>query len=163
MVVKHVVLILTIALLCTGCATSGGTKKQVSIEILAASESKEDTLSSTAFGIALLGSLSNEGNVALEPVGYYKPTFKILVSAFSSQIQIWRELKEKKDPNSPYMNQLIEIDDAGFLNEYVSVEHSNIIVDEIPKNLRINELEKWSKVNLINHKPRIEARLNLQE
>ena len=163
MIVKHVVPILILAIFSTGCATPGGEKRHVSIEVHAASELKTDTLSATAFGVALAASLSKEGNVDLQPVGYYKPTFSILVSAFSSQIQIWREIREKEDPKSPYMNQLIEIDNAGFLKEYVSVEHSNVVVDEIPKNIRIDQFLKWSKENLMNHKPRIEARLRLQD
>ena len=138
-------------------------KKEVNVVLNAASKSETDYLSATAFGMALTYSLSKEANLLTEPVGIYKPSFNVLVLAFSTHIQLWRELKEKDDLNSQYMDQLISVDDNGFLNEYVASMHSNNIIGDIPNNLQLVKFKKWSTNNLAGHSPRIEARLNLHE
>ncbi len=159
---KKLVLILILMVAFSGVSQSEN-GKDVSIVLHASSKADVDTLSATAFGISLAGSLSKKGDITSEPNGIYKPTYEILVSAFSSQIQIWRELKEKDDPNSQYMNQLISIDDNGYLKEYVWLNHSSKAIADIPPDLRVAEYKEWSVNNLVGHMPRIEARLNLSD
>ena len=157
----HKLILSLLVILFSGSALSEGTKS-ISIELLTSSQEEVDTLSATAFGVSLAGALEEEIDVTLEPNGIYKPTFKILVSAFSSQIQIWRELEEKNDRGSIYMDQLILVDDSGFLDEYVWLNHSSIISDA-PGNMNTVGFEKWSLKNIPKHEPRIEAQLSLHE
>ncbi len=137
-------------------------KRKIEIGLLAATSSEVDKLSATAFGISLAGWLNENEDIEKISSGVYRPTFISLTSAFSSQIQIWRELKEKEDPGSSYMNQLILVDNAGFLREYTWVNHSDYIGVPMPVNLKIEEFNKWASSNLSGHKSRIEAKLTIQ-
>ncbi len=157
-IATFLIVLLTFA---SGDAVSG--KKKVSIELIANSESEADTLSATAFGISLAGALSEKGDVSSESLGIYKPTFEILVTAFSSQIQIWRELKDKGDPGSNYMDQLILIDDMGFLNEYIWTVHVAETSNKLPAGLQLESFRDWFGRSVGEHAPRIEARLSIHE
>lgn len=159
--VKAAIAIFSI-LLTTSNALAENGKRSIGIELLAASSNDVDKLSATAFGISLANWANENGDFSSINSGIYKPTFNALMSAFSSQIQIWRELKEKEDPGSAYMDKLISVDNAGFLKEYIWVNHGNYIGGQAPTELRFNEYTDWANNNLSGHSPRIEARLNIE-
>lgn len=162
MYLQRISIIIFSILFATNVAFADESNRKISITLMVATSSKVDSLSATAFGVSLAGWFSENEDIKSFSPGKYKPSFLALLSAYSSQIQIWRELKENEDPNSKYMDNLILVDDNGFLKEYVWVNHDKNIKGKKPEGLRKEEYIEWSTNELVGHVPRIEARLNIE-
>lgn len=154
------VLILSI----TTVNTFGKDKKNISIELLPASEKQIDNLTATAFGVSLAGWVSSNQEIDNVSTGAYQPSFEALKGVFASQITIWRELKAKDSTlQSDYMNDLLLVDDAGYLNEYIWINHIKAdSKSSMPADLNVDKFQHWSKQHLKSHQPRMEATLTIQ-
>lgn len=154
---------LVILLLLNSGIAASSNERRLKFEVLPVSNSEVDRLSATAFAVSLTGALEESGSLENEPAGVYEPTFNVLFVAFTKQIQIWRELQAENDRDSLYMSQLIEIDDAGYLKEYLWSSHSNEFRGRESPNLRLTAFRDWFTGNIDGHTPRIEARLILSQ
>lgn len=139
----------------------GERKRKVSIELDPASSLEVDSLSATAFGLSLTHWLETNENAESLPNGKYEPSFSAYQHAFSNQIQIWREMSESKNLGSSYMDDLLKVQDAGYLNEYIWDNHSNQTWSETSQDLKLEDYNIWADDNLRGHKKRIEAQLLL--
>jgi len=82
-------------------SASADTKQRIEIQISPNLSSEVDKLRATAFGISLAAWVKENENVESLALGYYVPSSEGLLAVFRSQIQIWRELQEKKKLGQP--------------------------------------------------------------
>ena len=87
----------------------------------------------------------------------YQPSFDEQVDAYTSMVQIWRELKES-DPNisDTYLNLLERVDDEGFLKEYIWV-YLNDGGWEESSDVDIESFDVYAKKYLVGHTPEVIA------
>ena len=85
-------------------------------------------------------------------VGIVTPVFEEELEARSTVTKVYREIRQKdKDLDLPYFNDLLRVDDAAFMREYVWVFLHQASWQQAPEGLRLREFEAWCKSNLVNH------------
>lgn len=136
--------------------------KSVEIEVVEG-EPEQSGASAMAFGLGLLGYLSENEEVRNLPDGVYEPTAEALYAAFSSQAKIWRELRDNGTAPYDYADELVLIVDEGFLWEYVWYNYKSEGWNPIPSDLKIESFLSWSRKRIPEHMPRVEAYLRISE
>ena len=95
----------------------------------------------------------NQIDMILPHPGIVIPIFEEELLARKTLIKIWKEEKQKnKKINDQYLNDLILVDDANFLREYVWTYLKQKTWKKQPKNLKLQEFDAWRKKNLKYHK-----------
>ncbi|HKC58682.1 MAG TPA: hypothetical protein VKB92_01210 [Myxococcales bacterium] len=85
-------------------------------------------------------------------VGAVIPTFEEEVEARSTATQIYRELRQKDEELAvAYFDDLMRVDSASFMREYVWTYLHQPTWRKVPDNLRLQEFETWCSDNLANH------------
>lgn len=96
----------------------------------------------------------NEKFVKENPGVDYRYTFDEELDARKLLACIWKELKEKDSTLSDaYLDALMNVNDAGFLSEYVWSFFRVAEWGTPSQTLKINEFEDWRKINLPDHRP----------
>lgn len=111
-----------------------------------------------AYGLGLSKFVSDQNLGDNLPSGPWTPTFEAEMFARKNQIQIWREIKEKKAISYTFMEQMELIVEAGFLGEYVWTYYKNPTWPQ-KDGLRLPEFNQWALSNLKNHEPMSGARI----
>lgn len=110
--------------------------------------------------LAYAMALAKRSNIEASSLeGNYVPSFEAEYSARADQIEIWRELTEKKPRHVPFMDAMVGIFRAGYLKEYVWYYYRTSNWGAAPKDLRMGEFERWRSVNLAGHVPQTRAHL----
>jgi hypothetical protein len=135
--------------------------KDISIELNVVADSVTANLSATAFGISLAGWVLKNEDIDMLPLGIYQPSADAYLDAFSSQIQIWRELRAKGEGPYDYLDQLVQVDDGGYLLEYVWRFHSARPWGDPPPDLDVESFSSWFPSHIAGHEPRLEAQLRV--
>lgn len=87
----------------------------------------------------------------------YRYTFAEEVDSKTALITIWKQLGgESKDP---YLDNLVKIEEKGYLDEYVWQTDRTEGWEE-PKNLKMDNYKRWAQKNIPNHKP--ECRITIK-
>lgn len=115
--------------------------------------SDEDELTSKlAYAKALLVWAINNGAQQTAPLGPYVPPFEAELFAREKQVAIWRELSAKRPSGYIYMKQLLAVQEAGFLPEYIWYYHRRESWSTEASGLRQQEFLIWKQANLANHR-----------
>lgn len=97
-----------------------------------------------------------------DPAKDYKLAFEEELLCRGNLVQVWYELKEKTpDLKDIYLDEMVTVRDAGFLEEYIWTYHS----DEgwpLPENLQLEEFDAWMAENLPEHHPETLAGIQVQ-
>ena len=161
MIAKVIASLILVAALANGNSAFGAKgKRNVNIELDSFTQSFE-TDAWTAYGLGLAAALSKIDGVDSVPVGIYAPSFRAELYARSKQLAIWRELQEKKAVDYGYMAQMLEVEAAGLLPEYVWRYHRNPHWSEAEAPPRVTEFAAWAEGHLTNHRPLTGARVEL--
>ena len=68
-------------------------------------------------------------------------------------IDTWQEQREEHgDIANPYLDDLVAVRDAGFLDEY-TVRYFGRREWQVPVEVRVDDFRRWQRKNLRNHKP----------
>ncbi len=68
-------------------------------------------------------------------------------------LDAWEERRSKHDSVSdPYLDRLMLVRDAGFLDEY-TVRYFSRGAWQVPEGLQLDKFRKWQRENLRDHKP----------
>jgi hypothetical protein len=145
-----------VALLLGGVISAAMAQQSISVELSPASNAHSDMLSAVAFGTALAAWVS-EHDSDPDRVGAYPLTAAAMHGALKSQLRVWREVESAGD--NRYMEDLVKIDDAGFLQEYVRRFHPDLPNDVAVSKEQMDAFAGWLRTNRIRPRPRIEARL----
>ncbi len=96
-----------------------------------------------------------------DPLTDYKVTFDEELLCRDNMVQIWYEIKEKTPGlTDTYLDEMLMVRDAGFLDEYVWTYHSQEGWP-MPKELQLEEFNAWMDENLNQHKPTTLSRLEI--
>ena len=126
---------------------------------LTATEGDTAGMSALSFGLSLLHYFTQHEDLDSFQEGTYSATSEALHAAFSSQTQIWRELRENGKSPYDYLDQLALVDDQGYLREYVWYFHRNESWGPPPQTLDLKDFAAWSEKTIPEHEPRLEAQL----
>lgn len=86
--------------------------------------------------------------------GYYSRSFEEELHGRESMIKIWGELKDKDGSLTDlYLDELLEIYKAGYIEEYVWVYLCEDGWEGSPADERLDEYIEWEEVNIPNHEP----------
>ena len=111
-----------------------------------------------AYGSAL-GKYTEDHKIADSlPVGPWEPTFDAEVYARETQVVVWKELLQKMKLNYPFMSQMVEISDSGYMKEYVWTYYKKTSWEQ-PAGLRIPEFSAWAQQHLQGHKSQTGAQI----
>ncbi len=86
----------------------------------------------------------------------YQHTFVEEVAARGGCTKIWQEIKAKDGRQDRYLDDLANVDQAGFLREYVWIYFRDSGWSE-PTDLRLTEFEQWRRFHLQSHEPETKA------
>lgn len=90
--------------------------------------------------------------------GTYRYSFSEELDARKNLINFWLSLKKKPPaPIDPYFDQLVDIDRAGFLREYVWVYFFSDHWLETPDGLQLDKFNKWKHENQPGHQAQTRA------
>ena len=112
------------------------------------------------YAVNLAHYLVEKGKIDNAPSGRYVPEYLEEVFAREKQIQIWREAANRKSGGPStylYMEQMLSIEDSGFLREYVWFFHYRREWGVPDQSLRMYEFVKQFGRKLIGHAPETRA------
>lgn len=83
--------------------------------------------------------------------------------ARAKQIQAWRETRSKYPETVPYMEEMIRIEEAGFLDDYLwrYLANPSWGSPPVPVSARRAEFERWMAENLPAHQPQTKAVISI--
>ena len=157
---RQSVVLLAAALSATAPASRAQGKKKVAIELGSFSDNNETT-AWLAYALGLAAWAEQSGATDRAPDGVFVPSFEGELEARRKQIQIWKELNEKERKTLAYMDQMLLVEAAGFLREYVWKFHRQSAWVAEPEGLRLTPFEEWSSKSLVGHLPKTGARLRV--
>jgi hypothetical protein len=152
--------LLIASLLIASGETRGQAKRKVSLERGSFSDPNETT-AWIAYAVALAAWAEKSGAIDRAPAGIFVPSFEGELEARRSQVQIWKELNEKERKVFVYMDQMTEVQAAGFLGEYVWKFHRQPVWAAEPEGLRLAAFDDWLSKSLAGHQPKTGARLRV--
>jgi hypothetical protein len=81
-------------------------------------------------------------------------SFECELTARQLLLQSWQENRlQHPDSSDPYLNDLLLVDQAGFLREYVA-RYFRQPGWSLPRDIRKQEFQAWQRKNLPGHRPR---------
>ena len=92
----------------------------------------------------------------------YRYSFAEEVEARDWCAQVWRDLKAKDGRSDRYLDDLVAVQEAGFLREYTWV----FLRDagwSAPEGLRLTEFDQWRRLHLPAHRPERRAIVRFRE
>lgn len=85
------------------------------------------------------------------------PTFDEEVDARTKTVSTYRNLKARDlELDVRYFNELVLVDEAGFMREYVWLYLRQPTWKEPPE-LKLADFEQWSRANLVGHRPQTQG------
>lgn len=133
-------------------------KRRVNIS-LAKSPSPTEMAVRMAYGLGLSDWINKNQLTNSAPEGPFIPSFEAELHARQSQLQVWRELKEKGTPDLPYMVGMLRVASSGYFREYLWKHHRQATWGEPPADLRMDAFMQWSVDNLHDHVPQTGAQV----
>jgi hypothetical protein len=95
----------------------------------------------------------------------YQYTFTEEIEARGGCAHLWREIRDKDHLMNRYLDDLITVQEAGFLREYI--EYIWTYLRDVhwsqPESLRLEEFDRWRNANFRDHDPETRATAQLQE
>jgi len=99
--------------------------------------------------------------IALESTlpGLLQPSFAAERYARAKQIDIWRKMGRARNEPLPYLEELMQIEEAGYLDDYVWRYHRRPAWGSVPASIiaRSEEFERWMAKKFPDHKPQTNA------
>jgi hypothetical protein len=135
-----------------------GDKRQINISI-GKFPSDMEMMAWTAYGISL-GDWVNRNRIAdSASEGPFVPSFDAELHARQKQLVIWRELNEKERYSLRYMDEMQQVESAGFLREYIWHFHRRPGWATPPAGLQMEAFSQWQANHLRGHTPQTGARI----
>lgn len=98
--------------------------------------------------------ISEHSDAYPQQVGPVIQSFKEEVEARTTVAKIYHQLQTAdKDVNLPYFNDLLRVEQAGFMREYVWHYLHQQAWKQIPASIRMEEFKSWQRSSLAGHKP----------
>ena len=135
-------------------------KKSIAIEI-GSFDDKDEFSAWVAYALGLADWATKSGAADRSSDGILVPTFDGELDARRMQLQIWSEMLEKQPIRLKYMDELLLVQAAGFLREYIWKFHRQSSWKSEPTGLRLVDFEEWRSRELVNHEPRIGAQIRI--
>jgi hypothetical protein len=129
------------------------TPNKVTIAIGPFPSDEDELTSKLAYAKALLVWAIKNGAQQTAPLGPYVPPFEAELFAREKQVAIWRELSAQRPSEYIHMKQLLAVQEAGFLPEYIWHYHRRESWSAEESGLRQREFLIWKHANLANHRP----------
>lgn len=109
------------------------------------------------YGISLANWITKNGLRDFAPEGPWSPSFEAEVEVRSTQVQIWREMREKSSMPLAYMDAMLRVATSGFLREYIWRHHQRPNWGAAPADLQMANFLQWSIDNLRDHSPQTKS------
>lgn len=94
--------------------------------------------------------------------GIVMPTFGEEVEGRKTMAQIWKELKEKdQSRKDKYLDELVPVQEADFMREYVWTYLKQQSWSKQPKDLRLKEFSVWQELHLKDHQPETHGNIRI--
>jgi len=123
------------------------------------SRDDSESLAATAYGLALADWVQIKHVADSAPEGRFIPTFEAELHAYHAQLEIWRELNEKQPRHLKYMDDLVKVEQAGYLGEYLWHYHSQPAWGRPPESLRTTVFLEWQAAAIPGHRPQTDAQI----
>jgi len=114
-----------------------------------------------AYGTGLATYVQKHISSVTLPAGRWEPTFEAEVTAREYQVTVWKELLQKEKFNYPFMSQMLDVSNAGYMKEYVWTYYKKPSWIQ-PAELKLPEFTTWSEQHLQSHKPETGAQIVIQ-
>ena len=131
---------------------------RVSVQI-AKLQNKNESEAWLLYGISLLQWAVRCTALESAPSGLLQSSFAAERYARAKQIDIWRKMGRGRNEPLPYLEELIEIEEAGYLDDYVWRHHRRPAWGAVPASIiaRSDEFEQWMAKKFPGHKPQTNA------
>jgi hypothetical protein len=111
---------------------------------------------------ARMSNYLNETGAAAALTGRYEPSFDAEVNAREAQASAWREINQKKPERSVYGDDIVRVQAAGYMREYVWRYYRRPAWGEAPAELKLAEFDAWARDQLASHVPYTGAYLDFR-
>jgi hypothetical protein len=164
------IIVLLAVLIAIGGAVSGKSKQgKIGVNITldeAGLKGKSDSVTAAwmGYGMARANWLSDHVIGKANHPLTYRRTFEEEFTGRETLVKIWSELKESDATlKDAYLDQLVAIQAAGFLAEYVWSYLGSSDWTQVPEQLHLDAFEKWKASNLVGHKPETFAEVKIEQ
>jgi hypothetical protein len=126
---------------------------------IASQQKKNETEAWLLYGISLLQWAVRCTALESAPPGPFQPSFTAERYARGKQIEIWRKTGRGINEPLPYLEDLLKIEEAGYLDDYVWRDLRRPAWGPVPATIaaRSDEFEQWMAKNFPGHKAQTNA------